>query len=720
MAPLYEEFTRRLQWRAAHLSDKVPWRMLAAPGIMLHKQSNALQRTYALRGPDLSGETKEVQGALMLQANNVFKRLGGAWTIHSEAQRMRMTIYPESRWPHPVAALIDQERRRAIVEAPGSRETRYFLTLTWQPPSQLSQRWQRVVVSGPREPQVVEDTLEPEVAGVKVGVIQRFLHESDYLMDLLHGMLAMARLLNTNEMLTYLHSCVSDRWHPVVCPILPIDLDVRLCDRPFVGGWYPYWGTPPMHEGDPDDRTHIRICSIMSYPAKSVAGALKALESQDLDFRWCTRWMALDKNIQANLLRKTQGAWQGQERSIFARMAESVSGKPTRMTDPDATNKFEEAKVAREELGADIIAYGDFTSTMMVWDIDPAMADEKLRQVMQVLDSQGFITTVEKQHATAAWLSTHPGNRVDSVRRTPQHSLTLAHLCPGLQAAWPGPERDEYLDGPPWFLGHTDGSTLIRVVNHVLDNGHFMVLGPTRSGKSTLLGLQKAQWLKYKQGKARAICLDLGKTDRCLTLCLGGDWHDLGGGQVGLQPYRNIHELEERSFRYEWTLDRLAESDITLEDDARWSVAEALDKLARARPPERTFSEFVFVLTEMLRVAQVGSRNRHSPHYMRLKRLRDALSHIVRALSEFTRGHLHGHFLDADHDDIRQAPIQTFEQESLLRTPRMVKPVMSHVFHELELGFDTSHPTLLLMDDAAVAWVLPDYEGSGCVFCKRV
>src|SRR5215831_18217480 len=111
MAPLYEEFTRCLQWRAAHLSDKVPWRMLAAPGVMLHKQSNALQRSYALRGPDLSGETKEVQGALMLQANNVFKRLAGSWTIHSEAQRVRVTAYPESVWPHPVAALIDDDRR---------------------------------------------------------------------------------------------------------------------------------------------------------------------------------------------------------------------------------------------------------------------------------------------------------------------------------------------------------------------------------------------------------------------------------------------------------------------------------------------------------------------------------------------------------------------------------------------------------------------------------
>src|SRR6266542_6253598 len=112
---VYEEFSRRLRWQAAHLSDKIPWRMLAAPGVMLHKQTNALQRTYALRGPDLSGEAKEVQGALMLQAIHVFKRLAGAWTIHSEAQRVRVTTYPESLWPHPTAALIDADRRHVIL-----------------------------------------------------------------------------------------------------------------------------------------------------------------------------------------------------------------------------------------------------------------------------------------------------------------------------------------------------------------------------------------------------------------------------------------------------------------------------------------------------------------------------------------------------------------------------------------------------------------------------
>src|SRR6266446_1846335 len=171
------------------------------------------------------------------------------------------------------------------------------------------------------------------------------------------------------------------------------------------------------------------------------------------------------------MLRKTQGAWVGQERSLMARIAESLSHQPTRVMNSDATNKAEDADAARQEIGADIVAYGEFTSTVTAWDRDSAQVEDKLGLVMQAFDSQGFVTTPERQHATAAWLSSHPGNRLDNVRRTPQHSLTLAHLCPGLTAAGPGPARDEYLDGGPWFYAHTDDSTLFRVVNHVRDVG---------------------------------------------------------------------------------------------------------------------------------------------------------------------------------------------------------------------------------------------------------
>src|SRR5438552_14543171 len=132
--PVYEEYQPRQRWKAAHVSDVVPWRAVLAPGVVLQKDRHGLQRTYAVRGPDVMGESPEVQGALMLQANQVLKRLGGRWMLQSEAQRRRVATLPVIAWGAPIPALLDQDRRQRLLLDPGSRETAYFLTLTWYPP----------------------------------------------------------------------------------------------------------------------------------------------------------------------------------------------------------------------------------------------------------------------------------------------------------------------------------------------------------------------------------------------------------------------------------------------------------------------------------------------------------------------------------------------------------------------------------------------------------
>src|SRR6266705_5109969 len=91
--PVYAEYYRQRRWQPDHMSDVVPWRAIVAPGVVLQKARYGLQRTYALRGPDVQGETPEVQGALMLQANEVLKRLGGRWML-----RLLPTSPRESRF----------------------------------------------------------------------------------------------------------------------------------------------------------------------------------------------------------------------------------------------------------------------------------------------------------------------------------------------------------------------------------------------------------------------------------------------------------------------------------------------------------------------------------------------------------------------------------------------------------------------------------------------
>src|SRR2546421_5344654 len=100
--PVFEEYVRPKR-APDRVSDKVPWRAIIAPGVVLQKDRwHTLQRTYAVRGPDVMGLALEVQGSLILQANTVLKHLGGQWMLQSEAQRTRVTSLPPMQSPMPI------------------------------------------------------------------------------------------------------------------------------------------------------------------------------------------------------------------------------------------------------------------------------------------------------------------------------------------------------------------------------------------------------------------------------------------------------------------------------------------------------------------------------------------------------------------------------------------------------------------------------------------
>lgn len=692
--------------RESHLSDKVPWRVPIAPGVLVHKQTHALQRTYRLRGRDLTGETKESRGSMVLAANDVLKRPGGGWTIHGEMRRVRITEYEVSTFTNPVAWLIDEDRRDYLLVNPGSRETEYYLTLTWKPASRSAQRWGQWLLTGPKGR---SDATADE--RWRAASLQTFLDQSAHLMSLLRSVITIgpghrAEPLTTDETLTYLRTTVSDDWHQLSCPLLPVDIDVLLCNRDYTGGWYPYWGVPPGQPGERDDRTHLRIASITGYPSASLVGVTEGLEAKDIDFSLVVRWIAEDRHLQGKLLRQTEKAWAGEEKSFGDQISQNLTGQSPRVSNVEAMMKAEQVQAARREMGAEVIAYGQFGCTLKTWDHDATVATEKLRELMRVLEGQGFALRVEREHATPAWLSTHPGNRVDGVRKTPQKSLFLAHMLPGLSAAYMGPARDEHLQGPPWFAVHRDGTTLMRIVNHVQDNGHIKIIGPTRSGKSVLLAFMVASWFRYPG--AQVFWFDLDRSARCLTYCLGGHWYDLGSTAMGIQPFRRVDDVAQRAWLRSWLIRDLARYGVKLSEDVSGTLRDGLERLAQAPARQRTFTEFIYILTSLMRVSESASRNRHSPYFTRMRALVKTQAQVVKALDEYAGG-----ILDADHDDLQDGPLHTFEQKSLLAEPRLVPMTMEWLFHELESRFDTRHPTFIPMDDAAVTWALPDIEKNG-------
>jgi type IV secretion system protein VirB4 len=313
----------------------------------------------------------------------------------------------------------------------------------------------------------------------------------------------------------------------------------------------------------------------------------------------------------------------------------------------------------------------------------------------------------------AAWLSSHPGNRLDNVRRTPQSALTLAHLAPGLNATWPGESWDAYLNAGPWFYAQTEGSNIFRVVNHLRGLGHFLLLGETRSGKSSLANFMRAMWMQYRN--AQAIVYDVDGHARLLTYLLGGYWYNLGSSTLRLQPLRQCDDPRMFGFLLNWLVDLCEEAGQTNILLAQQYLAGGLRKLAQRPAHERTFTGLLQVFAEPP-PGQMSAFNRS-----RVKIDGTGVAHLDTTLSELDRvqqevrwvlkrfaegGEYHGIF-DGSEDTLPAHPVQTFELRDLVTQTRLIGPVMRYVMMEVREQMATTHPMFLLLDDAAIAWLAP-------------
>jgi type IV secretion system protein TrbE len=681
------------------VADIVPWRAVLAPNVIVHKGAgHSLQRSYAVRGPDVVGVAREVQGVLTMQANNAIKRLGGQWMWQSEAQRLEvLALEPVPVTAPPLVRLLDAAYRATLLAAPGLYETKYFQTLCWTPRPAGAARAAQWFVRGPGAPVTAPDEASASVL--------HFVEQADSFMYFLKSVLATARPLSTLETLDYLHSCVSSQRDRIIkLPGSLIDIDQYLCDSPLdPSGWYPQLGD-----------WHVRTCSLKAYPRESVVGMLRTLEALGIPFRWCTRWIALEKQVQEGVLRKAQSAWVHTEKTMGDRVSENLTHEGTRILNRTATNNAEDVDIARQEVGADVLAFGGFTSTVTVWDVDPLVADEHRRLVMQAFAQHGIGAVAEKGHQEAAWRSSHPGNRLDNVNATHQSTMTAAHLTPGITAAWRGPSRDAYMDGGPWFHARTENHTLFRVVNHsyddqtedVRDLGHFLVLGATGAGKTTLSNWLRLMWGQYRQAQSKTF--DIKRGAMLLTFLLGGSWYDLANRRF--QPLRHVDQPARYPTILSWAVDLCDEAEVGNLLLAERYLDSGLKRLAQRPPHERTFTMLLHLFSE----APPGQHSAFG--HKRIKVDGSGVAHLDTTLSELDKVQMYVRYtlqryadrdgdkgiFDGTEEDFDTNPIQTFELDELLDRPRLLDPVMRYVLPEVEYQMSTDRKMLLIFDDAAI------------------
>jgi type IV secretion system protein TrbE len=649
---------REYRGRSESLADYLPWAGIVAPGIVLNKDG-AFQRTARFRGPDLDSSTDAELAATAARLNNALKRLGSGWALFVEAERQSTARYPTSEFSHALSWLVDQERRAAFEEAGSHFESTYHLTLLVLPPPEARSRASQFLFESTR-PQAV-DWREH---------LNEFTSETDRFFALLDSVMPELQWLTDEETLTYLHATASTRRHPVALPEVPFSLDSLLTDQPFTGGLAPVLGNE-----------HMRVLSVRGFPNGTWPGVLDDLNRLGFTYRWTTRFLFLDKTEAEREIGKIRRQWFAKRKGIATLLKETIFQQESPLVDNDAHNKAIDADAALQELGSDVVSYGYVTSVVIVSDEDPSIADEKLKAVERVIQNKGFVCIAETFNAVEAWLGSLPGHVYANVRQPPISTQVLSHLMP-MSAVWAGPERNAHLDGPPLMMTRTDGATPFRLNLHVGDVGHTLIVGPTGAGKSVLLTTLLLQFLRYRN--ARAFVFDNGRSSRATILGLGGEYYDLGTeGSIAFQPLAQIDHEAGRSWAAEWLATVFSHEGIEITPEIKEAVWSGLLSLASAPTNERT-------LTGLSALLQSNT--------------------LRQALQPYTLSGPHGRLLDADRDQFSRGRIQGFETEELMQTRTALVPVLTNIFHQLELLFDGA-PTMLILDEAWMRLDNPMFAG---------
>jgi type IV secretion system protein VirB4 len=203
---------------------------------------------------------------------------------------------------------------------------------------------------------------------------------------------------------------------------------------------------------------------------------------------------------------------------------------------------------------------------------------------------------------------------------------------------------------------------------HVSDVGHAMIVGQTGAGKSTLVGLLTAQFLRY--AGARVFLFDVGYSSWVLCHALGGRHVDLAaGGATALQPLRHVDDPVERAWCAEWVEGLAGEAGRR----ARNAIERALVLLARCEPAHRTLAELARQVQDLSVAAALV------PHVAG-----GSYAGVLDGVSDASEGESH---------------YTVYELRALLdMDDRVLVPTLLALFHQVERRLD-GRPALIVIEE---------------------
>lgn len=433
-----------------------------------------------------------------------------------------------------------------------------------------------------------------------------------------------------------------------------------------------------------------KTISIKMFADMVIPQIFSDLEELPFPFRSVTRLIGLSKEEATKSIKNVEKYQYGKRYNMAQIFFNGLhGGQKLDNGDTSRIQKAQEAKAARMELQNNLVTYGYYTFSVIVGGKTIDEANNRADEVRRLIGQFGFTAKDDKFNAIDVYFGAMPGNVKQNIRMAPMDSKALSDMLP-LSSVYEGDKYDQVFNAPNLFTTMSDDRIFYFNNKVMKDVGHTMILGKTGTGKSTLLGLIEASFLKYKwtykddYAKAHEVgsqvfIFDKGSSSKVLTMTSGGKFYNLGkGNHLSFQPLRNIHKNKTLEWAFDWVTMIIGQEMPSLVEDVnnREKIRDAILSLATMSEDDRTLTRLSWLIND---------------------------NQLQAALEPYCQGGAYGSYFDNIDQGIQTANITTFEMEDIMEKPKVVTPILDYLFHVIQTEkTNKGIPTLIILDEC---WV---------------
>lgn len=464
---------------------------------------------------------------------------------------------------------------------------------------------------------------------------------------------------NYHQGLSFIHQCLTGKRHAIATPTTRCYLDAILATEDFQHSYTPQIGSQ-----------YIAAIAIEGLPTRTHEGLLNTLGTLPFTYRFNTRFIYFDTLKSALLLDKYRRYWLQKSKGLFAQIFNLEHSR----LNQNAVDQVAQLDQAKRALDNNEVVFGSYTATLILMDDNLLTLRQKAKQAILAIEDIGLSARIETVNATEAFLGSLPGHYYENIRRPIVSQDVLLDLLP-LSV----PDNGDMISPNPLYGPQASSLMQVRTTGlsnfylnlHEQDLGNSLIIGPSGSGKSVLLGELMLNLLRYPN--MRIFAFDKGYSFYGLTKALQGTHITFDNSQAALCPLKSLQSELDLDYACSYVEMLLRLNGVEIQPAERNEIVDCLKILRNRSDKNRTLSDLHILL---------------------------AARHLKEALAPYTKlRNPHG-LLDCDHNIVFNSALTTFECANIFQaSTNFALPVLKQIFHLIAQQFD-GRPVAIVLDEA--------------------